>query len=103
MLRSSTQVLQALQLNLFFARAGLETFAQRSRQGPRKPNWSWRFESAVRAMTGLTPNHADIVVDEIRDPFNRITNLPLWLRVAVEPVKLGAVPGEWVTVSGAQS
>src|SRR5438067_13541591 len=102
MLRSSTQVLQALQLNLFFARTGVATFTQRRKQGPRKPNWSWRFESAVRAMTGLTPNHADIVVDEIRDPFNRITDLPLRLRVGVEPVKLDAVPGELVTVSGSQ-
>ena len=101
MMTLAARAMQIAQLNLFFAQTGMTTLAQRRLQGPRKPNWSWRFESAVRVMAGLTPNHADILVDEIRTPFDRVTEIPVRHKVRVEPVQIGGVPGEWVSVAQA--
>lgn len=93
---------QTLDLNLLLARIGMLTYQQRLLHGPRKPNWSWRFESAVQAMTQLTPHHAEILADEVRMPFNRITEIPLRLHVDVTPVKISSVPGEWISMAGAK-
>lgn len=84
-------------------RAGAFVAARRLIQGPRRPSWSWGYETAVEAFRrrAASGRSGDIAAARCRfEALVRPTGLVR--RSKVEKVDAGGVPAEWVSPPGAE-
>ena len=81
----------------------MATTIRRRRYGPRRPGWSWWFESIQQMMARDTPSDPNISAEEIRSPLERVTAIPIHPAAQITPVIAGSVPGEWVTMPESQA
>lgn len=100
MAQPTQRVLAAIQeyaqLHGLLLRATTGTLFHRLRHGPRRANWSPEFEALVQLLTLGLPNSESFSAQVIRTPMERLTSLPLWLQVEIQPDWAGPVPGEWL-------
>lgn len=85
-----------LKLYLLLVRAAIHTLLHRLRYGPRRPAWSREFELMVQVLAQGLPADDTFEVSVVRNPFDRLTAIPLPQRRTVQPLTNAPVNGEWI-------
>lgn len=86
-----------LKLYWLFVRAIVHTLLHRLRYGPRRPAWSREFELMVQVLALGLPAVDTFEASVVRNPFDRLTAIPLPQRNTVQPLRNAPVSGEWIT------
>lgn len=90
-------VTDLIELNLHFVAAAQIVSARRFLHGPRRPGWSWLFESTIQLLRNNAPKGSQITAAQVRALMEHVVHLPLGAHVAIQPALELPVPGEWVT------
>jgi len=83
-------------VNAKLARAGVNTLARRTLQGPRRQGWAWRFETLIDMMHKTATDGRELNITELRDSFARLVAMTPTPDAFLEETTVAGVPAAWI-------